>query len=48
MLSGMVVPSNHWRALEVVRVIEVRGLSESRELRDAYDHMSHTETTPSR
>jgi transcriptional regulator with XRE-family HTH domain len=48
MLSGMVIPSNHWRALEVVRAIEARGLSESRELRDAYDHMSHTEITPSR
>ncbi|HEY2764512.1 MAG TPA: helix-turn-helix transcriptional regulator [Pseudonocardiaceae bacterium] len=42
MLSGMVVPSNHWRALEVVRAIEARGLPESRELRDAYEHMRCT------
>lgn len=39
MLSGMVVPSNHWRALEVVRAIEDRGLLEGRELRDAYEQM---------
>lgn len=39
MLSGMVVPSNHWRALEVVSAIETRGLLESRELRDAYEQM---------
>ncbi|MGH3911131.1 MAG: XRE family transcriptional regulator, partial [Pseudonocardiaceae bacterium] len=39
LLSGMVVPSNHWRALEVVRAIETRGLPEARDLRDAYEHM---------
>lgn len=39
MLSGMVVPSNHWRALEVVRGIEDRGLSDGRELHDAYEQM---------
>lgn len=39
MLSGMVVPSNHWRALEVVHAIEARGLPEGRELRDAYQQM---------
>ena len=39
MQSGMVVPSNHWRALEVVHAIEARELSESRELRDAYEQM---------
>jgi len=39
--SGMVVPSNHWRALEVVRAIESRGLPEGRELRDAYQQMRH-------
>lgn len=40
MLSGMIVPSNHWRALEVVQAIETRELSDSRDLRDAYEHMS--------
>lgn len=39
MLSGMVVPSNHWRALEVVRAIETRGQAEGRELREAYEQM---------
>ncbi|MGH3800832.1 MAG: XRE family transcriptional regulator [Pseudonocardiaceae bacterium] len=36
MLSGWVVPSNHWRALEVVTAVEARGLSEATELREAY------------
>ena len=35
--SGRVVPSNHWRALEVVRAAEQRKLPEARELRDAYE-----------
>lgn len=39
MQSGMVVPSNHWRALEVVHATETRGLPESRNLRDAYEKM---------
>lgn len=39
MQSGMVVPSNHWRALEVVHAIEARGLPESQDLRDAYQQM---------
>lgn len=39
MLSGMVVPSNHWRVLEVVRAIEIRRLPEGRELREAYQQM---------
>jgi len=38
-LSGMVVPSNHWRALEIVRSIEGRGLPEGPELRDAYEQL---------
>ncbi|MGP2437034.1 helix-turn-helix transcriptional regulator [Streptomyces sp. JW3] len=36
-LSGRVVPSNHWRALEVVRVVEARRLSEASDLREAYE-----------
>jgi hypothetical protein len=39
MLSGRLVASNHWRALEVVRTIEARGLSESADLREAYQLM---------
>lgn len=35
--SGRVVPSNHWRALEVVRAVEARGLSEGKDLREAYE-----------
>lgn len=35
--SGRVVPSNHWRALEVVRAVETRGLPEAKDLRDAYE-----------
>jgi hypothetical protein len=38
-LSGRIVPSSHWRALEVVRAIEGSLLSEGRELRDAYEQM---------
>ncbi|MFE9372483.1 helix-turn-helix domain-containing protein [Streptomyces sp. NPDC006711] len=38
-LSGRVVPSNRWRALEVVRAVEDRGISDARELRDAYEGM---------
>lgn len=44
MRSGMVVPSNHWRALEVIRAIEDRGLPEGRELRDAYEQIRRTAT----
>lgn len=36
-LSGRVVPSNHWRALEVVSAVESRGLPEARDLREAYE-----------
>ncbi|WP_263168960.1 helix-turn-helix domain-containing protein [Streptomyces sp. SCSIO ZS0520] len=38
-LSGRVVPSNHWRALEIVRKTEDRGISNARELREAYEDM---------
>lgn len=37
MLSGRVVPSNHWRALEVVNAVEARQLPEAPELREAYE-----------
>lgn len=36
-LSGRVVPSNHWRALEVVNAVEARQLPEAPELREAYE-----------
>ncbi|MFH8555481.1 helix-turn-helix transcriptional regulator [Streptomyces celluloflavus] len=35
-LSGRIVPSNHWRALEVVKVVENRQLPEASELREVY------------
>ncbi|MGY5132882.1 helix-turn-helix domain-containing protein [Streptomyces nigrescens] len=35
-LSGRIVPSNHWRALEVVKAVETRQLPEASELREAY------------
>jgi transcriptional regulator with XRE-family HTH domain len=35
-LSGRVVPSNHWRALEVVKAVEARALPEGADLREAY------------
>jgi hypothetical protein len=39
MLSGRVVPSNHWRVLEVVKAVEARELPESSGLREAYQGM---------
>ena len=38
-LSGRLVPSNHWRALEVVRTMEARHLAEATDLREAYELM---------
>jgi transcriptional regulator with XRE-family HTH domain len=38
-LSGRVVPSNHWRALEVVKAVEARQLPESADLREAYQSL---------
>ena len=38
-LSGRVVPSNHWRALEVVNAVESRQLPEASDLREAYQGM---------
>ena len=37
--SGCVVPSNHWRAAEVVRAVEARKMPEARDLREAYEEM---------
>lgn len=37
MMSGRVVPSNHWRALEVVKAVEARKLPEAPDLREAYE-----------
>lgn len=39
MLSGWVVPSNHWRAWEVVTAVEACGLSEATDLRETYEVM---------
>ena len=36
-LSGRLVASNHWRALEVVRRVEARGLPEATDLRESYE-----------
>lgn len=40
--SGKVVPSNQWRAAEVVRAVEARELPEARELREAYEALRRT------
>ncbi|GAA5158192.1 hypothetical protein GCM10023321_37630 [Pseudonocardia eucalypti] len=37
--SGRVVPSNHWRAAEVVEAVEARQLPEAAGLREAYEGM---------
>jgi hypothetical protein len=44
--SGKIVPSNHWRALEVVRAVEARELPESADLREAYEQMRHGGPSP--
>ena len=44
--SGKVVPSNHWRALEVVRTVEARQLPESADLREAYEQMRRGGPSP--
>ncbi|TDC73918.1 helix-turn-helix domain-containing protein [Streptomyces hainanensis] len=38
-LSGRVVPSNHWRALEVVTAVELRKIPEASDLREAFEGM---------
>lgn len=42
-LSGRVVPSNHWRALEVVKAVEARQLPEGADLREAYQGLKAIE-----
>jgi transcriptional regulator with XRE-family HTH domain len=37
--SGRVVPSNQWRAAEVVESVETRGLSAAADLREAFEEM---------
>lgn len=43
-LSGRVVPSNHWRALEVVKAVEAKQLREASDLREAYEGLKAIET----
>lgn len=42
-LSGRLVASNHWRALEVIRTVESRGVPEATDLREAYELMRRGE-----
>lgn len=42
-LSGRVVPSNHWRALEVVNAVEAKELPEAPDLREAYEGLKAIE-----
>jgi hypothetical protein len=40
--SGVLVPSNYWRAAEVIITVEARGLPEATGLREAYqEHCKH-------
>ncbi|MEU6989174.1 helix-turn-helix transcriptional regulator [Streptomyces sp. NPDC046465] len=42
-LSGKVVPSNHWRALEIVTAVEARQLPEASDLREVYEGLKPLE-----
>lgn len=42
-VSGRIVPSNHWRALEVVTALEAIGLLEAPQLREAYEALRRGE-----
>jgi transcriptional regulator with XRE-family HTH domain len=44
--SGRIVPSNHWRAREVVEAVEGQGLPEATDLRGAYEALHRGELTP--
>lgn len=44
--SGRVVPSNQWRAAEVVQAVEAKGLPEAADLRDAYEEMRKQSAAP--
>jgi hypothetical protein len=48
MLSGRLVASNHWRALEVVQTVEARGLPEAWDLRETYELMQRGSGVPQR
>ncbi|MEC3980417.1 helix-turn-helix transcriptional regulator [Amycolatopsis sp. H20-H5] len=37
--SGCVVPSNHWRAAEVVKAVEARKMPDAKDLREAYEEL---------
>ncbi|GAB3137430.1 hypothetical protein [Microbispora hainanensis] len=37
--SGLLVPSNYWRAAEVIRALEARCLPEAAELHEAYQEL---------
>lgn len=43
--SGRVVPSNHWRAAEVVKAVESERLPEASDLREAYEAMRASANT---
>ncbi|HCA88393.1 MAG TPA: transcriptional regulator [Streptomyces sp.] len=43
-LSGRIVPSNYWRALEVVKAVETRQLPEATDLREAYQGLKALES----
>ncbi|WP_432095856.1 helix-turn-helix transcriptional regulator [Streptomyces sp. bgisy100] len=45
-LSGRIVPSNYWRALEVVKAVEARQLPEAPDLREAYQGLTALEIQP--
>jgi transcriptional regulator with XRE-family HTH domain len=46
--SGRVVPSNHWRAAEVVEAVEARQLPEATVLREAYEGLQRGQGQASR
>jgi hypothetical protein len=45
-LSGRVVPSNHWRAAEVVAAVEAKQLPEAQDLREAYEGLRQRTELP--
>ncbi len=44
--SGRIVPSNYWRAREVIRAIDGQGLPQARELAEAYRGICGTDAPP--
>jgi len=46
--SGRVVPSNHWRAAEVVSAVEARQVPEAKQLREAYEELRRGPHRPQR